>query len=81
MHRESCVCGMKNLEFFKAPPPPNIALEESKWIEYYYPVSSTLNSDTAPIVFEIKGQWTNTWISLKLIFNWSVNSPRGTELT
>ena len=36
-------------------PPTNIALEESKWIEYY-PVSSTLNSDTAPIEFEIKGQ-------------------------
>ena len=29
--------------------------EDSKWIEHY-PVSSTLNSDTAPIEFEIKGQ-------------------------
>ncbi|XP_078320050.1 uncharacterized protein F54H12.2-like [Crassostrea virginica] len=54
MHRESCVCGMDNLELFQVPP-TNVALEESKWIEYY-PVSSTLNSDTAPIEFDIKGQ-------------------------
>ncbi|XP_022301109.2 uncharacterized protein F54H12.2-like [Crassostrea virginica] len=54
MHRESCVCGMDSLELFQVPP-TNIALEDSKWIEYY-PVSSTLNSDTAPIEFEIKGQ-------------------------
>ena len=32
------------------PPPP-----DSKWIKYY-PVSSFLSSDTAPIEFEIKGQ-------------------------
>ena len=49
MHRESCVCGMDSLELFQVPP-TNIALEDSKWIEYY-PVSSTLNSDTAPIEF------------------------------
>ena len=54
MHRESCVCGMDSLELFQVPP-TNIALEDSKWIEYY-PVSSTLTSDTAPIEFEIKGQ-------------------------
>ncbi|XP_062611654.1 uncharacterized protein F54H12.2-like [Saccostrea cucullata] len=36
-------------------PPTNIALEDSKW-EEYYPISSTLDSDTAPIEFEIKGQ-------------------------
>ena len=54
MHRESCVCGMDSLELFQVPP-TNIALEDSKWIEYY-PVSSTLSSDTAPIEFEIKGQ-------------------------
>lgn len=35
--------------------PTNIAFEKSKWIEYY-PVSSTLNTDTTPIEFEIKGQ-------------------------
>jgi hypothetical protein len=33
----------------------NVTLEDSKWMEYY-PISSTLNSDTAPIEFEIKGQ-------------------------
>ena len=54
MHRESCVCGMDSLELFQVPP-TNISLEDSKWIEYY-PVSSTLASDTAPIEFEIKGQ-------------------------
>nr|XP_022311101.1 uncharacterized protein F54H12.2-like [Crassostrea virginica] len=37
MHRESCVCGMDSLELFQVPP-TNIALEDSKWIEYY-PVS------------------------------------------
>ncbi len=36
-------------------PPTNIALEESKWMEYY-PISSTLDSDTAPIEFDIQGQ-------------------------
>ena len=54
MHRESCVCGMDSLELFQVPP-TNITLEDNKWIEYY-PVSSTLSSDTAPIEFEIKGQ-------------------------
>ena len=54
MHRESCACGMDNLELFQVLP-TNISLEDSKWIEYY-PVSSTLASDTAPIEFEIKGQ-------------------------
>ena len=54
MHRESCVCGMDNLELFQVPP-TNMTLEDNKWIEYY-PVSSTLTSDTAPIEFEIKGQ-------------------------
>ncbi|XP_062604306.1 uncharacterized protein F54H12.2-like [Saccostrea cucullata] len=51
---DSCACGMNNLELFQVPP-TNIALEESKW-EEYYPISSTLDSDTAPIEFEIKGQ-------------------------
>ena len=32
MHRESCVCGVDNLELFQIPP-TNVALEESKWIE------------------------------------------------
>ena len=54
LHRESCVCGMDNLELFQVPP-TNMTLEDNKWIEYY-PVSSTLTSDTAPIEFEIKGQ-------------------------
>lgn len=54
MHRESCVCGMDSLELFQIPA-TNVALEESKWVEYY-PVSSTLQSDTAPIEFDIKGQ-------------------------
>lgn len=54
MHRESCVCGMDSLELFQVPA-TNVALEESKWVEYY-PVSSTLQSDTAPIEFDIKGQ-------------------------
>ncbi|XP_061193215.1 uncharacterized protein F54H12.2-like [Saccostrea echinata] len=51
---DSCACGMNNLQLFQVPP-TNIALEDSKW-EEYYPISSTLNSDTAPIEFEIKGQ-------------------------
>jgi hypothetical protein len=42
------------LELFKVPA-TNVTLEDSKWMEYY-PISSTLNSDTAPIEFEIKGQ-------------------------
>ena len=46
MHRESCACGMDNLKLFQVPP-TNISLEDSKWIEYY-PVSSTLASDTGP---------------------------------
>ncbi|XP_052695795.1 uncharacterized protein F54H12.2-like [Crassostrea angulata] len=54
MHRESCMCGMESLELFQVPP-TNIALQESKWMEYY-PVASTLNSDTAPIEFDIQGQ-------------------------
>ena len=54
MHRESCACGTDSLELFKVPP-TNVTLEDSKWMEYY-PISSTLNSDTAPIEFEIKGQ-------------------------
>lgn len=54
MHRESCVCGMDSLELFQVPA-TNVALGESKWVEYY-PVSSTLQSDTAPIEFDIKGQ-------------------------
>lgn len=54
MHRESCMCGMENLELFQVPP-TNIALEESKWMEYY-PISSTLQSETAPIEFDIQGQ-------------------------
>ncbi|XP_055997822.1 uncharacterized protein F54H12.2-like [Ostrea edulis] len=54
MHRESCACGTNSLELFKVPP-TNVTLEDSKWMEYY-PISSTLNSDTAPIEFEIKGQ-------------------------
>lgn len=53
MHRESCVCGMDSLELFQVPA-TNVALEESKLVEYY-PVSSTLQSDTAPIEFDIKG--------------------------
>ncbi|XP_061180826.1 uncharacterized protein F54H12.2-like [Saccostrea echinata] len=51
---DSCACGMDNLQLFQVPP-TNIALEESKW-EEYYPISSTLDSETAPIEFEIKGQ-------------------------
>ncbi|XP_062607035.1 uncharacterized protein F54H12.2-like [Saccostrea cucullata] len=51
---DSCACGMNNLQLFQVHP-TNIALEESKW-EEYYPISSTLDSDTAPIEFEIKGQ-------------------------
>ncbi|XP_061179056.1 uncharacterized protein F54H12.2-like [Saccostrea echinata] len=51
---DSCACGMNNLQLFQVPP-TNIALEDSKW-EEYYPISSTLDSDTAPIEFEIKGQ-------------------------
>jgi hypothetical protein len=39
-------------------PPTNVTLEDSKWMEYY-PISSTLNSDTALIEFEIKGQGDN----------------------
>lgn len=54
MHIESCMCGMESLELFQVPP-TNIALQESKWMEYY-PVASTLNSDTAPIEFDIQGQ-------------------------
>lgn len=54
MHRESCMCGMENLELFQVPP-TNVAIEESKWMEYY-PISSTLESDTAPIEFDIQGQ-------------------------
>lgn len=54
MHRDSCACGTDSLELFKVPP-TNVTLEDSKWMEYY-PISSTLNSDTAPIEFEIKGQ-------------------------
>ncbi|XP_065943249.1 uncharacterized protein F54H12.2-like [Magallana gigas] len=54
MHRESCMCGMENLELFQVPP-TNIAIAESKWMEYY-PISSTLESDTAPIEFDIQGQ-------------------------
>lgn len=54
MHRESCVCGLDSLELFQVPA-TNVALEESKWVEYN-PVSSTLQSDTAPIEFDIKGQ-------------------------
>jgi hypothetical protein len=54
MHRDSCACGTDSLELFKVPP-TNITLEDSKWMEYY-PISSTLNSDTAPIEFEIKGK-------------------------
>ena len=54
MHRDSCACGTDSLELFKVPS-TNITLEDSKWMEYY-PISSTLNSDTAPIEFEIKGQ-------------------------
>lgn len=48
------MCGMENLELFQVPP-TNIALEESKWMEYY-PISSTLQSETAPIEFDIQGQ-------------------------
>ena len=54
MHRDSCACGTDSLELFKVPS-TNVTLEDSKWMEYY-PISSTLNSDTAPIEFEIKGQ-------------------------
>jgi hypothetical protein len=54
MHRDSYTCGTDSLELFKVPP-INVTLEGSKWMEYY-PISSTLNSDTAPIEFEIKGQ-------------------------
>ena len=76
IHRESCVCGMYNFEFFQTPPPPNIALEELKWIEYY-PVSSTLNSDTAPMKSKDKG----TNISLKLNIQLICKFTRRTELT
>ncbi|XP_061177786.1 uncharacterized protein F54H12.2-like [Saccostrea echinata] len=51
---DSCACGMDNFQLFQVPP-TNIALEDSKW-EEYYPISSTLDSETAPIEFEIKGQ-------------------------
>ncbi|XP_061170879.1 uncharacterized protein F54H12.2-like [Saccostrea echinata] len=51
---DSCAYGMDNLQLFQVPP-TNIALEDSKW-EEYYPISSTLDSETAPIEFEIKGQ-------------------------
>jgi hypothetical protein len=54
MHRDSCAGGIDSLELFKVPA-TNVTLEDSKWMEYY-PISSTLNSDTAPIEFEIKGQ-------------------------
>ncbi|XP_062589967.1 uncharacterized protein F54H12.2-like [Saccostrea cucullata] len=54
VHPDSCACGMNNLQLFQVPP-TNIALEDSKW-EEYYPISSTLDSETAPIEFEIKGQ-------------------------
>ncbi|XP_055997765.1 uncharacterized protein F54H12.2-like [Ostrea edulis] len=54
MHRESCACGTDSLELFKVPL-TNVTIEDSKWMEYH-PISSTLNSDTAPIEFEIKGQ-------------------------
>lgn len=54
MHRESCMCGMESLELFQGPP-TNIALQELKWMKYY-PVASTLNSDTASIEFDIQGQ-------------------------
>ena len=81
IHRESCVCGMSNIELFQVPP-TNIALEESKWIEYY-PVSSTLDSDTAPIEFEIKGQGyenvdlSQTYVQLVCKFT----KANGTDLT
>ena len=52
MYRESCVCEI--LELFLVPP-SNGALELSKCIEYQ-PVCSTLNSDTAPTIFDIRGQ-------------------------
>lgn len=48
------MCGMESLELFQVPP-TNIALQESTWMEYY-PVASTLNSDTAPIEFDIQGE-------------------------
>jgi hypothetical protein len=54
MHRDFCACGTDSLELFKVPP-THVTLEDSKWVEYY-PISSTLNLDTAPIEFEIKGQ-------------------------
>lgn len=73
MHRESCVCGMDSLELFKVPA-TNVALEESKLVEYY-PVSSTLHSDTAPIEFDIKGQGDEYLDLSKLIYNSVVNSP------
>ena len=81
MHRQSCVCGMSNLELFQVPF-TNIALEESKWIEYY-PVSSTLNSNTALIEFEIKGQGdeyvdlSQTYVQLVCKFT----KGKGTDLT
>lgn len=45
---------MDSLEMFKTSP-TNITLEDSKWMKYF-PISSVLQSDTAPIEFEIKGQ-------------------------
>lgn len=42
------MCRMDNLEWFQVPP---IAIEELKCMEYY-PISSTLESDTAPIEFD-----------------------------
>ncbi|XP_022294910.2 uncharacterized protein F54H12.2-like [Crassostrea virginica] len=79
MHRESCVCGMDNLELFQVPP-TNMTLEDNKWIEYY-PVSSTLTSDTAPIEFEIKGQGdeyvdlSQTYVQMLVKFNQDSGAP------
>lgn len=73
MHRESCVCGMDSLELFQVPA-TNVALEESKWVEYY-PVSSTLQSDTPLLNLILKDREMNISISHKPIYNSVVNSP------
>ena len=53
MQKDSCECSSEALELFSVPP-TNVTLEDGRWVEYY-PVSS-INTQTAPIEFEIKGQ-------------------------
>jgi hypothetical protein len=76
MHQDSCACGTDSLELFKVPP-TNVTLKDSKWMEYY-PISSTLDSDTAPIEFEIKGQGDEYLDLSQSYLQVPVNSPRET---